>query len=65
MTENRARKRTIRARMAATGEPYTVAARAVDAERHLGEPIQGPDEPAYFNAPEVPPMVFLALPDAP
>jgi hypothetical protein len=30
MTSDRARKRQIRARMAATGEPYTVAARAVD-----------------------------------
>ncbi|KEZ35846.1 hypothetical protein [Frankia sp. CeD] len=37
MAENRARKRAIRARMAETGEPYTVAMRAVDAEHARGE----------------------------
>lgn len=35
---NRARTRAIRERMAQTGEPYTVAARAHDAERAATNP---------------------------
>lgn len=38
VTENRARKRAIRARMAATGEPYSVAARQVDRQQQLSDP---------------------------
>ena len=48
MAGNRARTRAIRARMAATGEPYTLAARNHDAERsetHPPEPSATAVEP--------------------
>lgn len=38
MTEDRARKKAIRARMAASGEPYSVAARNLAAGRPVGNP---------------------------
>jgi hypothetical protein len=39
VTDDRARKKAIRARMAATGEPYTVAARALDATGGATGPV--------------------------
>jgi hypothetical protein len=38
MTDDKARKRAIRARMAATGEPYSVAARHLDTAAEAGDP---------------------------
>ena len=38
MTQNKAQKAAVRQRMAATGEPYSVARHAVDQEREAGGP---------------------------
>src|SRR5580658_1347550 len=43
MPEDKARKRAVRARMAATGERYTTAA------RRLGDIPPAPDDPAYTD----------------
>lgn len=44
MTAGRKRKLAIRARMAETGEPYSVAASAVDAERQADGAAAGEHE---------------------
>jgi hypothetical protein len=47
VTRDRARKKAIRARMAATGEPYTAAARGLDAADAAGAEAVSTDSPAF------------------
>lgn len=58
MTSDRARKRAIRARMAETGEPYTVAARATDDARQSGLVSLNPAPPVPVADPDAPPTDF-------
>lgn len=56
MTEDKARKRAVRARMAKTGESYTAA------RRHVAEPHQKPQPPAADRA-SLPPEAELGAAD--
>jgi hypothetical protein len=50
VTRDRARKKAIRARMAATGEPYNAAARKLDAASPVGDPAVTDEVVALANS---------------
>jgi hypothetical protein len=60
VTRDRARKKAIRARMAASGEPYSVAARKVAEPDQLAEPVQLPGPEPVSDAGAVQAVIACA-----